>query len=138
MDAGLWRPFRGGDGGFVAVDPASDATIYGEYVYLSIHRSVNGQPGVYICNGITEALASDEGGNQYCGANATKQANFIAPFILDPNNCEPHARRRELAVGERQREGRLALLAHDQAALHRRRENYINAIAVHEGNSNVI
>ncbi len=87
MDGALWRAFRGGDGGFVAVDPVSDSTIYGEYVYLSIHRSVNGLPSAYICNGITEALTADEGGAPYCGANATKQANFIAPFILDPNDA---------------------------------------------------
>src|SRR5687768_10412259 len=85
LQQGQWKPVRGGDGGFVAVDPASDNTTYGEYVYLALHRSSNGAPSVYICNGITEGMP-DEGNAKYCGANATKKANFIAPFILDPNN----------------------------------------------------
>ena len=29
LDLSGWRPFRGGDGGFVAVDPLSDLTFYG-------------------------------------------------------------------------------------------------------------
>jgi photosystem II stability/assembly factor-like uncharacterized protein len=78
-----WTRFSGGDGGFAAVDPISDATLYGEYVYGSIRRTVNGA-GRYICNGITEAK-KDESNITYCGPNATEQTNFITPFILDPN-----------------------------------------------------
>ncbi len=138
MDAGLWRPFRGGDGGFVAVDPVSDATLYGEYVYLSIHRSVNGQPGVYICNGITEALTADENGNQYCGASATKQANFIAPFILDPNNASRMlAGANSLWVSDNVKAGSPSWRTIKPPST-TVPENYINAIAVHEGNSNLV
>jgi hypothetical protein len=64
----------GGDGGFCAADPSDPNYFYGEYVYLLIHRSING--GVsssYIWSGITDA-----------GSSTT--ANFIAPFILDPND----------------------------------------------------
>ena len=62
----------GGDGGFCAVDPTDPAYCYGEYVNLMIHRSTNGgQSASYIYEGITDA-GSD--------------ANFIAPFILDPND----------------------------------------------------
>jgi photosystem II stability/assembly factor-like uncharacterized protein len=79
-----WDRFAGGDGGFVAVDPVSDNTLYGEYVYASIHRTVGLSDRRYICTGITEA----QPGNQYCGADnpTTPQANFIAPFIIDPNS----------------------------------------------------
>ncbi len=79
-----WDRFAGGDGGFVAVDPISDNIRYGEYVYLSIHRAVGATTRQYICAGITEANT----GSQYCGATnpATARANFIAPFILDPND----------------------------------------------------
>jgi hypothetical protein len=68
-----WTAMFGGDGGFAASDPTDPNYFYGEYVYLQIHRSANG--GVsssYIYSGITDA-----------GGSA---ANFISPFILDPNN----------------------------------------------------
>jgi hypothetical protein len=135
LDLGSWRPFRGGDGGYVAVDPASDVVFYGSYVYLSIHRSVNGGISNYICSGITEALPN-EGSTTYCGADNVRKANFIAPFILDPNNSN-----RLLA-------GANSLWVTDSArgaaswrtikAPSAATDNFINAIAVHEGNGNVI
>ena len=137
LSGGEWRPFRGGDGGFVAVDPASDQVFFGEYVYLAIHRSLNGGLSAsYICEGITEAMPP-EGGNTYCGEGATKKANFIAPFILDPNNPN-----RLLA-------GAASLWVSDSArgtplgwrtikAPSAATDNYVSAIAVAEGNSNVI
>ncbi len=138
LSGGLWRTFRGGDGGFSAIDPANDLVFYGEYVYLSIHRSLNGgQSSAYICDGIAEALPAESGGNDYCGAAATQKANFIAPFLLDPNNSN-----RLLA-------GAASLWVSDNAratpvtwraikAPSPTTDNYINAIAVAEGNSNVI
>lgn len=70
-DAENWTKLFGGDGGFSAADPTDPNYFYGEYVYLQIHRSNNGGSSAsYIYNGITD--------------NGT--ANFIAPFILDPNN----------------------------------------------------
>jgi hypothetical protein len=76
-----WQAFFGGDGGYSAADGSNDLTLYGEYVYLTIHRSTDGGISASnICSGITEANPS------YCGSSATKEANFIAPFILDPNN----------------------------------------------------
>ncbi|HKC66277.1 MAG TPA: Calx-beta domain-containing protein, partial [Pyrinomonadaceae bacterium] len=69
-----WNTPFGGDGGFCAADPSDPNYFYGEYVYLQIHRSTNGGlSSNYIYNGIT-----DWGGGS--------GANFIAPFILDPNN----------------------------------------------------
>jgi hypothetical protein len=69
-----WTAMYGGDGGFCASDPLDPNYFYGEYVYLMIHRSKNGGlTSSYIYSGITDA-----------GNGST--ANFIAPFILDPNN----------------------------------------------------
>lgn len=62
----------GGDGGFCAIDRTSPNFTYGEYIFLEIHRSTNGgQTASYIYSGIDDAGTD---------------ANFIAPFILDPNN----------------------------------------------------
>ncbi|MBI4472722.1 MAG: hypothetical protein HY646_08645, partial [Acidobacteria bacterium] len=68
-----WNEMFGGDGGWCAADPTDPSYLYGEYVYLYIHRSTNGGlTSSYIYSGITDA---------------GKTANFIAPFILDPNNA---------------------------------------------------
>ena len=72
-----WTENAGGDGGFSAVannnlDP-SKYYYFDEYTNLRIHRSDDGAPSVYIYNGISDSGDSDN-------------ANFIAPFILDPNN----------------------------------------------------
>lgn len=69
-----WTAFFGGDGGFSAIDPTDGNYIYGEYVYLQIHRSTNGgtTASSYIHAGLSDA--------------ANNTANFIAPFLLDPNN----------------------------------------------------
>jgi len=137
LHGGQWQPFRGGDGGFVAVDPASDLWLYGEYVYLSIHRSSNGGLGSsYICAGITEAMP-DEDGRGYCGAGATKKANFIAPFVLDPNNAgRLLAGANSLWVTDNAKATVPAwrTIKPPSAAA----DNFINAIAVHEGNGNVV
>ncbi|MBN2446603.1 MAG: hypothetical protein JXO22_07755 [Phycisphaerae bacterium] len=61
----------GGDGGFCAIDPDNVNYCYGEYINLKIFRSNNGGDSAsYIYNGI---------------ADAGTAANFIAPFVLDPN-----------------------------------------------------
>jgi photosystem II stability/assembly factor-like uncharacterized protein len=61
----------GGDGGFASIDPTNANFLYGEYVDLEIHRATDGHNASSIYGGITDA-----------GSNA----NFISPFILDPNN----------------------------------------------------
>jgi hypothetical protein len=62
----------GGDGGFCAVDPTDPSFTYGEFIFLQIHRSRNGgQTAEYIFNNL---------------ADAGSAANFIAPFVLDPND----------------------------------------------------
>jgi hypothetical protein len=133
---GDWRAVRGGDGGYVAIDPRSDQTMYGSYVYLAIHRSLTGgspDSGVYICRGITEGYPP-EGGNTYCGEGATKKANFIAPFILDPNSPERLlAGGASLWVTDAARLGTPAwrTIKAPSAAT----DNFINAIEVQAGNA---
>ncbi len=69
-----WTRMFGGDGGFCAADPTDASYFYGEYVYLQIHRSSNGgASSSYIDSGISDA-------------GDPNAANFIAPFILDPND----------------------------------------------------
>ena len=64
-------PF-GGDGGFCAIDWSNTNYLYGEYITLQIHRSKDGGASAgYIVNGLADAGVA---------------ANFIAPFILDPND----------------------------------------------------
>ncbi len=65
-----WGKIMGGDGGFSDVARHTEDGkffYFGEYVYLNIHRSDNG------------AWAADM-------PRATSDANFIAPFLVDPNN----------------------------------------------------
>ena len=136
LSTGLWRAVRGGDGGFVAVDPTSDLTLFGEYVYLAIHRSVNGGLSAgYICTGIGDGLPND-GSSIYCGASATKTANFISPFILDPNNPNRIlAGGASLWVTDSARANVTWSALRDPSGAS---GNYISAIAVAEGDSNII
>jgi hypothetical protein len=76
-DTGIsWTHIYGGDGGYSAVD-STGLYLFGEYVYLQLHRNTNG--------GATELSASSiYSGISDSGSSST--ANFIAPFVLDPNN----------------------------------------------------
>jgi len=69
-DTESWSKMFGGDGGFCASDPNDPNYMYGEYVYLQIHRSTNG--------GRSSSYISPPIGDE--------RVNFIAPFILNPNN----------------------------------------------------
>ena len=72
-----WTMMMGADGGFCAADQTDQRYFYGESQYLGIYRSTNGGSGFnkakYIYTGIADT-----------GTGLT--ANFIAPFVLDPNN----------------------------------------------------
>jgi len=84
-----WTTEFGGDGGSSAVDPSNNNNLYGEYTYGAIHRSTDGGASAdwingffwdglsYVCKAAPFSIADT------CNAF---QANFIAPFILDPNN----------------------------------------------------
>jgi photosystem II stability/assembly factor-like uncharacterized protein len=82
-----WTEMFGGDGGWCAADPTDPNVVYGEYVFLNIHRSLNGG-----------ASAEYISGQYWTGSSwawkpvpyripdaATRNALFIAPFVLDPN-----------------------------------------------------
>ena len=72
-------PGMGGDGGFCAADPTDPRFFYGEYIYLQISRSFDhGLSGGDIYSGISDA--GDKTPNP-------QTANFIAPFMLDPNDA---------------------------------------------------
>jgi len=66
----------GGDGGYVAIDSQFPQYVYGEYIYLEMFRNNDGGSG--------SNVGSIYSGLSDAGSGST--ANFIAPFILDPNN----------------------------------------------------
>jgi len=90
-DAQKWTPVFGGDGGYVAADPTDSNYFYGEYVYLTVHRSEDG--GNWKADDIYGQYYSwnGESWEKLSRANPITEAkggtaNFIAPFVLDPNN----------------------------------------------------
>ena len=119
-DTETWRAMFGGDGGYCAADPDDPDYLYGEYTDLRIHRSTDG--GVtssYIYNGIDDAGTA---------------ANFIAPFILDPN--DPNTM---LAGGDQL--WRSTNVKDDTPSWSSIKEgtgSYISAIAVAQGNSDIV
>jgi photosystem II stability/assembly factor-like uncharacterized protein len=79
-DSEGWSTTFGGDGGFSAADPTDPSYFYGEYVNAQIHRSSNG--GEW-----SEYIYGENKSPPYVIDDASSgRANFIAPFILDPNN----------------------------------------------------
>ncbi len=87
-----WNEVFGGDGGAVACDPHNPQVCYGEYVNLQIFRNTDGgatkAASEYICGSffvrgrgwqwkpIPFSIPDAQNG----------KAQFIAPFVLDPNN----------------------------------------------------
>lgn len=136
----LWTEFFGGDGGYSAIDGTDSNYYYGEYTYAAIHRANTGGNSAFICGGpnpIKESMP-DEPGYAYCGPSATKETNFISPFVLDPNDAN------RLLVGAKSlwrssdakqaaQPSWYAIKAPDSRA-----ENYISAIAVAPGDSKQI
>ncbi len=110
----------GGDGGFCAVDWTDPDYVYGEYINLRIHRSTDGGLSAsYLFDGI---------------ADAGERANFIAPFILDPN--DPNTL---LAGGESLwRSTNVKATQPDWTAIRGPGSAYISAIAVAVGDSDII
>ncbi|MFO0838134.1 MAG: hypothetical protein U1D55_06365 [Phycisphaerae bacterium] len=110
----------GGDGGFSAIDPTNANYVYGEYVYLQIHRSTNGgTSAAYIDSGL---------------ADAGSAANFIAPFILDPNDANVM-----LAGGHSLwRSGNVKAATPTWQTIRAAGTDNISAIAVTRGNPNAI
>jgi hypothetical protein len=69
----VWRRYSGGDGGYVAVNPADTNMVWSEFTGLSIQRSVdNGATNAPFRSGITEG---------------TGNFLFITPFVQDPSDA---------------------------------------------------
>lgn len=91
-----WNEVWGGDGGDVASDPSDSGVWYGEYTYLQIFRDNSGgasanYPDDYICGRYWDSA------NQVWAWKPApflipdaqnQQAQFIAPFELDPNDSK--------------------------------------------------
>lgn len=85
-----WTEMFGGDGGFCAADPNDPSHFYGEYVNLNIHRSSDGGKTADFISG------SFWNGHDWVWKlppfrlpdAKNKNALFIAPFVLDPNNSD--------------------------------------------------
>jgi hypothetical protein len=89
-----WKEVFGGDGGWAAIDPANPNYVYGEYVFLKIERNTNG--GSIQSSNFRDDFIS---GEYWTGSAVawkpdpykirdaeTENANFISPFVLDPND----------------------------------------------------
>jgi len=90
-----WVEVWGGDGGAMASDPADSQTWYGEYVYMEIFRITNGGiPSQFPDGYITGRFWQPGVGWQWKPAPFSVpevqngQAQFIAPFVIDPNEPE--------------------------------------------------
>ena len=68
--------YLGGDGGRCAVDQTSNPYFYGEAIFLQMIRSTDGG---FNTTGIWEGIPHAECSPVPC-------ANFVAPFVIDPNN----------------------------------------------------
>ncbi len=115
----------GGDGGYAAIDPLSTAYMYGEYQWMEVFRSTNGgETGS--ASDITNGLPWGSGG----------RAGFISPLVMDPNDHNTL-----LAGGSSLWRTTTAsyptptwsAIRGDSTPL-----DYISAIAVAKGNSNII
>lgn len=71
-DTENWTFMSWGDGGWAAADPTDPDYFYSEHQGMYLYRSTDGGRTAH---GISDGLD-----------DAEKCANFIAPFILDPNN----------------------------------------------------
>ena len=115
-----WKQTLGSDGGFVASDPTDASYFYAESIYLGLVRSTDGGS---TWTGIAAGLR-----------DAGRSANFIAPFILDPNNPN-----RLLAGGASVwRSDNVKAPAPEWKAIQGGSGNHVSAIAVASGNSDLV
>jgi hypothetical protein len=115
-----WAQTLGSDGGVTAADAGDPSYFYSETVYLSLYRSSNGGYG---WNAISAGIS-----------DAGTSANFIAPFVLDPNNPN-----RMLAGGASLwRSNNVKAAAPSWTAIQANSGNNVSAIAVAAENSDVV
>lgn len=125
-----------GDGGFAAIDPTNPSYCYGEYQNLQIHRfSDCTQPITQFSQFFTIIGGNPPNSDALTDAGDTTKSNFIAPFILDPN--QPNrmlAGGRSLWRTDNARTGFLPswFRIRDEGTAN------ISAIAVAQGDSNII
>jgi regulation of enolase protein 1 (concanavalin A-like superfamily) len=117
-----WTSTGGGDVGFVAADQTDPNYFYDMAAYLSIYRTTTrGASWESLGSGISNGLA----------------ANFIAPLVLDPNNVQ-----RLYAGGNDLWRTDTAKGASPNFSSVKppigAGQNYISAIAIAEGNSNIV
>lgn len=82
-----WTEMFGGDGGWCAADPTDPNVFYGEYVFLNVHRSLDGGASADFISG------QFWNGSEWAWKPVpfripdakSQNALFIAPFVLDPN-----------------------------------------------------
>ena len=83
-----WRTMFGGDGGWSASHPTDANVMYGEYVYLNIHRSLDGgATSQFISGQYYEPAARQWRWKPAPFSIPDAQAStalFIAPFVIDP------------------------------------------------------
>jgi photosystem II stability/assembly factor-like uncharacterized protein len=92
-----WDLMAYGDGGYCAVDQTATPNFYGENFFLEIYRNTNGGSGfkpVYIWGGQghPHGISTVDCDNLPC-------ANFIAPFVMDPNLDQQNEQKTLLAGG---------------------------------------
>jgi hypothetical protein len=142
-----WETVWGGDGGFCAIDQDDPRYLYGEYIYLAIFRA-DPEGKVEFISGFREDGAKNNrlsrrpapfniaDASNPEGSTEHRNANFIAPFILDPNN-----QKRMLAGGASlwvTQDARAADVKWEKFKDPVSKSNYISAIAVAKGNSDII
>ena len=141
-----WTTPFGGDGGWSAADPLNANYYYGEYVNLNLHRSNDGGVssdyifgGYWFYNSVSGWEWKIKNAPYRIDDAVNGHANFIAPFILDPNNPS-----RLLAGGLSLWRSNDVKAANTDttgpawASIKNSIGDYISAIAVAPGNSNII
>ncbi|HNA89714.1 MAG TPA: hypothetical protein PK989_10425, partial [Anaerolineales bacterium] len=137
-----WTQPYGGDGGWSAADPTDPNYLYGEYVTAQVHRNDTGGAGYSedIWGQYWDGFSYQYKPAPYILTDAqTGAANFIAPFILDPNNAN------RLLVGADSlwrtndvKTPNTNSSGPSWAAIKPPAASYISAIAVAQGNSDIV
>jgi hypothetical protein len=76
-----WRGIFGGDGGYVAIDPANANVLYAETQWAALVKSTNGGLSFAAATRGLDAIQSDVLGPE---ANYL----FVAPYVMDPSNAQ--------------------------------------------------
>lgn len=141
-DTDTWSEMFGGDGGFCASDPTNSNVYFSEYITARITRSTDGgASAAYIHNprGVVSGNGDLSCGGCFQGTNAlvdalNGNANFIAPFALDPNNTSTMI----VGCGDLWRSTDVQAAQPNWFSIRPSLWTFHSAIAIAPGNSNVI